>query len=322
MSDNKNNMKNEHRNNQGGKCYLSDKQLSRVNKLTDLSKFLKKENGGYTTKQNTSLVDPVEHMKANGNYREREGKIAALKSLIDARENYNKMKVGMSNRLDAMMRGCDMLDEDTAGTIYWTENVIKVKLEEIEKRITKLMKELEPQEPVLQASKDVKGVGMITLAYCLIYVNPEIADTVSKVWSYAGLHKPSHKRYEKSERGKHECGCKPLRTSLYTMAESTIKTRGAYREVYDRTKTRLQQSEKVTETRVPGKSKPVEKKWKDCSPGHRDGAAKRAMMKHFLSDYLYVARKVRGLEMRGLYAQDQLGHTGIIHPSERGWDID
>ena len=63
----------------------------------------------------------------------------------------------------------------------------------------------------------------------------------------------------------------------------------------------------------------VEKAWKDTMACHRHGAALRAVMKHFLADYWFVGRELRGLDTRPLYVEEQLGHTGIVRPGERGW---
>jgi len=91
-----------------------------------------------------------------------------------------------------------------------------------------------------------------------------------------------------------------------------------YRLVYDRTKQRLAVSEKIT-TSCNTQGKPVECMWKDTKPCHRHGAALRAVMKHFLADYWFVGREILGLPTRPLYVQEQLGHTGIVQPRERGW---
>ena len=41
------------------------------------------------------------------------------------------------------------------------------------------------------------------------------------------------------------------------------------------------------------------------------------MMKHFLADYWFVGRTLKGLSTDPLYAEAILGHTGIINPRER-----
>ena len=48
--------------------------------------------------------------------------------------------------------------------------------------------------------------------------------------------------------------------------------------------------------------------WKDVSKGHRDRAAKRYMIKNFLSDLYEHWRAIEGLEVRKSYQEDYLGH--------------
>jgi len=52
--------------------------------------------------------------------------------------------------------------------------------------------------------------------------------------------------------------------------------------------------------------------WKDCTPGHKNQAAIRYMMKMFLRD-LYVAwREIEGLPVRPPYEDDYLGRKHSI----------
>jgi hypothetical protein len=183
--------------------------------------------------------------------------------------------------------------------------------------------------PLAKACLTVKGIGPVTVAYCLVYieldgifpeghvrVGQEKARHASCLWKYAGLHCASHERYEK---GKTSGGNKTLRTVLYTMADSQMKTKGSYREVYDNMKSRLEKSERKTMSRNT-QGKLVEVAWKDTKPSHRHGAALRAVMKHFLADYWFVGRTLLGLETSPLYPEAVLGgNHRTIMPEERGW---
>ena len=73
----------------------------------------------------------------------------------------------------------------------------------------------------------------------------------------------------------------------------------------------------LDENRVKGI---IEKPWCETKPGHRDGAALRDVMKHFLADYWYVGRTLSGLPTTPLYPEAMLGGTHrTIMPEERGW---
>ena len=65
----------------------------------------------------------------------------------------------------------------------------------------------------------------------------------------------------------------------------------------------------------------IECMWKDTKACHRQGAAKRKVMKHILADYWMVGRKWMGLPINPLYAEAILGMDGhkTIDPVTRGW---
>jgi hypothetical protein len=104
------------------------------------------------------------------------------------------------------------------------------------------------------------------------------------------------------------------------MAESFIKSRNVYRDIYDRTKQDLSVSEKTVESRNT-QGKLITCMWKETKPSHRHGAAIRKMIKHFLADFWYVWRTVEGLDTPMLYPEAKLGHKGIVKPDERGWEF-
>lgn len=215
--------------------------------------------------------------------------VAALTAYID----FHKM---VCNRCKHLVKKTDTKDEDSDKTLY------------------------------------CKCAGEITLVHA--------CSTPSALWKYVGLHVASHERYVKGEAGG---GNKPLRTVLYNTActlmkltgdaaddANTVKNstsvqrsprfRSPYRGVYDRTKLRLSQSEKIVKSRNT-QGKLVEVAWKSTKPSHRHGAALRAIVKHLLADYWYVGRTLAGLPTVPLYVEAVLGHTHIVSPRERGWEF-
>lgn len=300
---------------QNRKCAISNVPLPEDTSLFDTDRVVPKANGGTYTLENTRLLNPVVHMKRHDAYREREKEMAVLKSLIDAREQLRKLLDSANNRLLAVQRGIDILDKSTCDFLEEQINVVTKRLSKQDRLIKK---EIESSNlPIAKSALGVKGVGTITIAYMIVYVDIHKANYCSSLWSYVGLDKPSHKRYTKGVAGG---GNKTLRTILYTMADSQIKTRGAYRDVYDRTKKRLSASEKITKS-YNTQGKMIECAWKDTKPSHRHGAALRNIMKHFLADWWYVHRKTEGLETAQSYAIEKLGHKTWIYPQERGWTL-
>lgn len=85
-------------------------------------------------------------------------------------------------------------------------------------------------------------------------------------------------------------------------ATSMIKAQGYYvHEYYYPEKSRLANSDR--EVLHLGKMTP----WKDVSPGHRDFAAKRKMIKAFLTDFYVAWRTCEGLPVRKPYCEEYLG---------------
>lgn len=300
---------------------LTGKKLPKETSLFDTDRKVPKAKGGIYTEDNTRVVDPVAHQERHGNLVKRSRDLEELKMATDGREQVLKHRNGVSNRLLACKRRTDKLDQ---GTIDWLESQLvaaDAELGLVTKNLSKLVTDIAKDSTFVSSALGVNGIGPITIAYCLAYIDLFKARYVSSVWEYAGLGRPSHKRYP--EKGTSGGGNKRLRTQLYIMADSNMKTRGAYRDVYDRIKTRLSSSKKITESRTTqGILK--EMPWKDTKPGHRHGAALRQIMKHFLADYWFVGRKFMDLPTEngnGLYVDVKLGHKGIIQPEERGWKL-
>jgi len=302
---------------QNGKCAISAEKLATDIRLMDTHRKTPKAKGGIYTDTNTDVVTPIAHMIKHGNLRLRMKRMDDLKSLVDDREQVMKLRNKINNQLLAYKRDTDNLSNQTI--LFLQEQGIQVEkqLRKISSQVTKQVKSVAEVDPLAKSALGVRSIGPITVAYCLIYIDLEKARHASCLWAYAGLHKPSHKRYEKNISGG---GNKRLRTILYTMADSQVKGRGPYRVIYDQTKQRLSRSEKIVESRNT-QGKLIECMWKDTKPSHRHGAAIRKVIKHFLADYWMVGRTLMGLPVSALYPEAILGGSHrTIMPEERGWE--
>lgn len=286
--------------------------------LIDTHRLEPKYKGGEYIEGNIVLSDPVEHMKEHSSFRERENDLEVIKSLMDDRRQVMKLVIKIQNQLLAYERQTDTINEITENWLKEQLESVKEELKTREKHITKVINEYAKIDKLTAATLSVKGCGPITVANMLTYIDLEKARHASSLWSYTGLDKPSHERYEKNVAGG---GNKTLRTALYVFAGVQIKSPGAaYREVYDQTKTRLENSDKITKSRNT-QGKLIECAWKDTKPSHRHGAAIRAIIKHFLADYWMVGRTIKGLPTDPLYAEAILkGNHRTIQPAERGWN--
>ncbi len=300
---------------QNGKCALSAEKLGVDTSLMDTDRINPKANGGIYTDDNTRVLTPKEHMKRHFIYRERTPELTQLKILIDGREQIRKLINSLNNRLLASKRQTDEMD---AMTKTWIESQIKESSHQLHKQDARIDKHIRSLRlPIVQSMMEIKGLGTITIAYLLVYIDITKAEHASSLWSYVGLDKPSHERYTKGESGG---GNKTLRTVLYTWADVQIKHKTVYRDVYDLEKLKLENSLKIVKSRNT-QGKLVECLWSQTKPCHRHGAAIRKMIKHFLADLWFVWRESERLPVTPLYVESVLGHTGIIRPQERGWTI-
>ena len=310
-------MKRTIRKKQAGRCALTGRFLPQETELFDTDRRKPKAEGGKYTSRNTRVVEPTAHMIRHGTLRLREPELERLKAIVDDREQMMKLKNKIENQIRAYKRRTDYLNEDTLR--FLEEQFIPVKkvLDERTRLLHQAVKEMASGDSLMTAALEVRSVGEVTVAYLAAYLDLEEARHVSSCWAYVGLDKANHERYEK---GKSGGGNKSLRTALYTMADSQVKGHGAYREVYDRIKARLSVSNKLVNSNNT-KGKMVNIPWKDTMPSHRHGAALRAIIKHFLADYWFVGRTLRGLPTTPVYAVAMLGHEGhkTISPEERGW---
>lgn len=307
-------LKSKKRKEQKDKCAVSGRKLKREPLTFDARRRVPKAKGGTLTEENIEVVDPIANMAINGNLRIRTKEEEELKVLIDGREHVRRFYNSLNNRLKAALdRKTDHLDKETE---EWMKAEIKAtgsQLSKTDKRIEKHLKKM--NLPIINACLPFFGLGPITTAYLVTYIDIKEAKYASSLWKYVGFDKAAHERYTK---GKTSGGNKTLRTVLYTMALSMIRTKAVYRDVYVNEKAKLEASEKMTKSRRTN-GVIVECKWKEDTAGHRHGAATRKMMKHFLADVWYVWRTLEGLDTPHLYVEEKMGHTGIVRPQERGW---
>lgn len=300
---------------QNGLDALTNDPLETDPSLLDVDRIQPKAEGGtYNERDNVRVLTPVSHMARHGNLRERTTTLDELKSIFDDRVQMMKLLLKENNQLLAYKRRTDHAHPETAAFLEAHLEPIHKRLAEIDKSLIVALKAY--PDVFTQTALKVKGLGPISVVALTVYVDLNKAATPSALWKYVGLHTSSHERYVKGEASG---GNKTLRTVLYNTACVMMKLgEGGYRDVYDRTKLRLSQSEKVVKTRNT-EGKLIELPWRETKPSHRHGAALRAVIKHLLADYWLVGRTMAGLSTTPLYAEAMLGHAHIINPRERGW---
>jgi len=260
--------------------------------------------------------------------------VLAVRLLVRAREDFQGQRKRMDNRMGRKADGEEQniqersIGVEDAELFVGISDAARAQEADIEKKLKKVLKRFPIYTEWLL---NVKGVGTIAAAQIIGNIDIHKATTVSKIWQYCGLNPgmvAGKKRVEHPDRtfdlvptgqmirgDKLTAGHvapfnKNMRTALCgVLADGFIKAQAPYAmEHYYPYKERLANSDKLTtEIRSAG-AKPVELAWKDAKPGHRDRAAKRKMIKAFLTDLYKAWRTLEGLEVRPPYQEQYLGH--------------
>lgn len=274
-----------------------------------------------------------------------------LITLARVRRDYQLMRIAVDNRIGVKANGEPQNIDD--GRYMPEEDLAKFEMlsEETRKNETKVEKMLLDvlgRFPIwVTWLSCVKGIGSVTGAWLLGSIDIHHANTVSKIWQYAGLN-PSmvygKKRiaitqYEPDmgeivrtimKDGKPKDyivrtnnlvrGDRPtpgyilpynkeLRIHLMgIMATNFIRLKSDYAQYYYNMKNRLEHDQRPIES--PG-TRDHGKLWSEVSKGHRDMAAKRYMVKMFLLDLYKNWRALEGLEVRQPYVEQYLGHQHV-----------
>lgn len=148
--------------------------------------------------------------------------------------------------------------------------------------------------PWLQA---VKGIGPGLSGSLVAPIDIERAASVSALWKYAGQAVNKEGTRDRPTKGEKLPYNATLKKTCYLIATSFLRASSPYRREYDEAKAFYQEE-------------------RDWTLGHCDMAARRKMVKLFLSHLWLVWRDVRGLPVRAPYAMQILEHDGIKHPWE------
>jgi len=263
---------------------------------------------------------------------EKQQTVSYIRELVRTREDFQKMRINMGNRLglkaDGKPQDLYRNSLEVFDYLFLKQRYKDANNQEkfIQKELKKVLKNFPIYTEWLQ---NVKGVGDITAAWIIGWIDIEEATTVSKIWQYSGFN-PGMVRGKKRIKGigkeQDKIGItedfirgdkltsgyvspfnKDLRKIFIgILASGFIKSKAPYSKFYYDYKTRKENdTNEVWHCKKGGKPKLT--KWCDVSKGHRDSAAKRYMVKMFLKDLYAEWRKIEGLPVREPYAVEYLG---------------
>ena len=231
------------------------------------------------------------------------------KELLAAiRAEYDRITDGVAKlpRKSPNYVGMDLIGSDTELLLVHSYFGMVDAENEVTRRLAKILKDF----PVFtQFLSLTRGCGPLMSAVLISELDPVRARHPSSFWKYAGLD-VAEDGAGRSRRKEHQVdvefinkdGNKDtkkgitfnpwLKTKLFVLGTSFIRSGGHYREIYDGYKHRLE-----TDPRHEEKSK-----------GHRHNMALRYMLKMFLVDLHMVWRKIEGLPVSVPYHEAKQGH--------------
>ncbi len=220
-----------------------------------------------------------------------------LRSLVDLRETViQRTRIAFGNRLSAIERGADQAaDSERQRIEHWAET-----FDELNKALDAEIAEEVKDIQIVQHMRNVKGIGPMLAAKIIAMIDISRSDTVSALWRYAGYAVVEGKR-EYPTKGQRLHYNTRLKSTLYLLAGSFLKSNSPYRRVYD-------------DARVY-----YEANRPDWTKSHQHLASMRKMIKVFLSHLWERWRMLEGLPVRPLYVQERLGHEHYMDATEFGW---
>lgn len=222
--------------------------------------------------------------------------LTGLRELVDFRQQLQKTRIQMSNRLSAVERGVDT-SHDNDALLLWREAFDDLE-SGVEADIERRLKDVE--WPIFDAVVGLKGIGTISAAKVLADIDIARANTISALWRYAGygVREGQRERLVKGEKAHFN---RRLKIACRLIGESFLKSRSPYAEIYYSAK----QHYAATHP--------------DWTPAHAHNAALGKMIKLFLSHLWLVWRELEGLPTREPYASEHLRHENIMRPESFGW---
>jgi transposase len=220
-----------------------------------------------------------------------------LRALVDVRDRQvQKARIQFNNRLSAIQNGTDETDGPQAELCQrWLDRFSIIEAE-LDKDIAAAV----AHAPIYEHLSGLRGIGPMLAAKMIALIDIDRAPTVSSLWRYAGYGVVNGER-EKPVKGEKLHYNKRLKTTLYLVATSFLRSNSPYRRIYDSAR------EYYAANR------------QDWTKGHQHQAAMRKMTKIFLSHLWQTWRELDGLPVTAPYVHDRLGHDSVFEPVEFGW---
>lgn len=206
------------------------------------------------------------------------------------RTTFQRHRIQMGNRIAAVESGRSSVETVTIQRYM-------DRFEAMEKEVVCEIAEAVKAHEMWPWFERVKGIGP-GLAGCLLaHVDIEKANSISGLWKYAGMGVTDGERDHPTKGEKLPYNAN-LKRVCYLIGTSFLKSNSPYRDEYDEAKAFYIRTKQ------------------DWTLKHSDMAARRKMVKLFLSHFWTAYRTQRGLPVREPYSIQILGHDGYKSPDD------
>lgn len=199
-----------------------------------------------------------------------------LKAYVSSFYDIQRMRVGVANRIGVRANGMSqkrsVIEDNELSVLHKTAEAEELRYKNL------IMQQVGDFEIYTEFLMDVKGIGPITAAMLIAYLDPYCAPTPSSFYRYAGLTPKKETKFNRK-----------LKTKLIgVIGESFLKSSSPYKKFYDDYKNRKTYSAQA------------------LSKSHIHQMSIRYMVKMFLYDLWVEWRTQEDLETRALYAEEYL----------------
>jgi hypothetical protein len=220
-----------------------------------------------------------------------------LRVLVDLRQNTQKQRVAMSNRIEAVDSGRAPYNEHTY-SIYqkWFQRFKTTELQ-----VDGDIRDLAENYEIIDIMCMVKGIGPLLAAKIVALIDIHESPHVSSLWRFAG-YGVSEGKADRPISGQPLVYNQRLKSMMFVIGQSLLKTRSPYAAIYYEAKEYYENN-------------------RDWSKLHRHLAAMRKMIKLYLSHLWIIWRELEGLpvNMPWILEKESNVHTHYISPQEMGW---
>lgn len=225
-----------------------------------------------------------------------------LRQLVDLRDRQiQKARIQFALRRSAIERGVDSATVNSGQLDIVTR--YEKRFDDLESEIEKDIRHELKKYPIASEMAGIRGLGPMLSAKLIALIDISRSDTTSSLWRFSGYAVIDGQR-ERLVAGEKSHYSTRLKTQLYLIGQSFMRSNSPYRKVYDDAKTFY------TAARP------------DWTLGHRHMASLRKMIKVFLAHLWLVWRTMENLPVRGLYVHEKLMHEHMYRPRDFGWNFE